>query len=33
MKDIDSAFETNQSCFIYRVAAIIIKDNYNPGIF
>lgn len=23
----DIVFKTNQSCFIYRVAAIIIKDN------
>lgn len=27
MKDIDLVFETKQGCFIYRVAAIIIKDN------
>lgn len=27
MKDQDLSFETKQGCFIYRVAAIIIKDN------
>lgn len=27
MEEQNIAFETNQGCFIYRVAAIIIKDN------
>lgn len=27
MEEQDIAFKTNQSCFTYRVAAIIIKDN------
>ncbi|WP_063562608.1 MULTISPECIES: NUDIX hydrolase [Clostridium] len=27
VEDKDIVFKTNQSCFVYRVAAIIIKDN------